>query len=211
MPWWAESSTALAVYLLAYKRGVQGFRLIVVGIAITAILGSVNTYLIFRADLWTAQMAAIWGAGSVNELLWSDVRRTVVVLGIVAIGLLLVAPRMRMLEMGDDAARALGMKVERDRLALIVLAVSLTSTVTAFAGPILFISLCAPQIARRLTRAAGVQIVPSALLGASLLVACDLVAVNAFPAVLPVGLLTVVMGGCYLVFVLVQRSRSELS
>ncbi len=203
--------TALLVYLLAYRRGVQGFRLIVVGIAITAVLGSLNTYLIVKAELWAAQMAAIWGAGSLNGLDAADARHAGVVLGALLIPLCWFGRRLAMLELGDDAARALGVRVEFDRLALIVLGVAATSVVTAIAGPIAFVALCAPQIARRLTRAPGVQIVPSACLGALLLLICDVAAANVFaPTILPVGLVTVVLGGCYLVLLLIRQARKEL-
>ncbi|MFC6150063.1 MULTISPECIES: FecCD family ABC transporter permease [Mumia] len=204
--------TALTVYLLAYRRGVQGFRLIVVGIAVTAVLGSLNTYLIVEAELWRAQMAAIWGAGSLNGLDWSDVRVVAVALAVIVGPLMWFGSRLRVMEMGDDAATALGVRVERDRLALIVLGVSLTSVVTAVAGPIVFVSLCAPQIAKRVTRTAGVALVPAAFMGATLLLVCDVVALHAFaPTILPVGLLTVVLGGCYLVWLLVSQARKEIA
>lgn len=202
---------ALLVYLLAYRRGMQGFRLIVVGIAITAVLGSLNTYLILKADLWAAQMAAIWGAGSLNGLDWSDARQAAVALGVVAIPLSWFGRRLAMLELGDDAARALGLRVEVDRLALVILGVAASAVVTAIAGPIAFVALCAPQIASRLTRAPGVQIIPAAALGAFLLLICDIAAANLFaPTILPVGLVTVVLGGCYLVWLIVRQARREL-
>jgi iron complex transport system permease protein len=204
--------TALAVYLLAYKRGVQGFRLIVVGIAVTAVLGSLNGYLLLKTELWQAMMAAVWAAGSLNGLDWSDARTAAVWLALLVPPLLVFVPRMRMIEMGDDAARALGVRVERDRVALVVLGVALSSTVTALTGPIAFVALAAPQIARRMTRAPGVQVVPAAATGATLLLVCDVVAANAFaPVILPAGLVTVVLGGCYLVWLLarqVERGRT---
>ena len=75
-------ATAAVVYLLAYKRGVQGFRLIIVGIAISAMLGSVNTWMILKAKLDDAMAAAVWGAGSLNGLGWTQVWPVVVVLAI---------------------------------------------------------------------------------------------------------------------------------
>lgn len=201
--------TALLVYLLAYRRGVQGFRLIVVGIALTAMLGSLNTYLLLKADLWAAQMAALWGAGSLNGMDGQDALRAGVTLTVIAVPLLWSGPRLRHLELGDDAARALGLDVERTRLSLIVGGTALTATVTALAGPIAFVSLAAPQLARRLTRAPGVQLVPSAAMGAFLLVTCDAVALHAFPAILPVGLITIVLGGTYLVWLLLVQVRKE--
>nr|WP_051704487.1 iron chelate uptake ABC transporter family permease subunit [Glycomyces sp. NRRL B-16210] len=203
-------ATALAVYLLAYRRGVHGFRLIVVGIAVTALLGSANTYLLLKANLWTAQMAAVWAAGSLNGLDWGDARNGIAVIAVLLVPLFWLGRRLRMLEMGDDAAAALGVAVEPVRLALVVVGVSLTAVVTALAGPIPFVALVAPQLARRLTRAPGVQLVPSAAMGALLLVSCDAVALNVPPQALPVGLMTIVLGGAYLVWLLVAQSRKEM-
>lgn len=203
-------ATALAVYLLAYRRGVHGFRLIVVGIAITSMLGALNTYLILRADIWTAQMAALWGAGSVNDVDWSDVRRALVAGGLAVLPVLWCGRRLGLLELGDDAARAFGVHVERTRLALVVGGSALTAVVTAIAGPITFLALAAPQLARRLTRSAGLPLAASAAMGSLLFVVCDLIAHRAFPAILPVGLITIVLGGGYLVWLLILRSREEI-
>ncbi len=153
--------TAAAVYLLAYKRGVQGFRLIIVGIGISAMLASVNTWLILKADLETAMSAAVWGAGSLGALGWSQVGPVTILLLVLVPAILVLGRRMRLLEMGDDAAKALGVRAEPTRLGLVVLGVALTALVTAAAGPIGFVSLAAPQLARRLTRSAGVALVPA--------------------------------------------------
>jgi len=202
--------TALAVYLLAYKRGVQGFRLIVVGIAVTAVLGALNGYLLLKTELWQAMMAAIWGAGSLNGLDWSDARTAAIWLALLLPPLAYFLPRLRMIELGDDAAKALGIRVERDRVVLIVIGIALSSVVTALAGPIAFVALAAPQIARRLTRAPGVQVLPAAAMGATLLLVCDVVAANAFaPVILPAGLVTVVLGGCYLVWLLIRQIEGD--
>ncbi|WP_398479075.1 iron chelate uptake ABC transporter family permease subunit [Tardiphaga sp.] len=79
------------------------------------------------------------------------------------------AQRINLLEMGDDAARQLGGPVERTRLIMVMAAVSLTAIATAAAGPIAFIALAGPQLARRLTRSSGVPLVSGALMGAVLL------------------------------------------
>ncbi|MFT4262291.1 MAG: iron chelate uptake ABC transporter family permease subunit [Nocardioides sp.] len=202
--------TAALVYVLAYKRGVQGFRLIVVGIAITSLAGAVNSYLILKANLFQAQMAALWGAGSLNGVAWSDVRTAVPSLALGVAILAWLGPRMRFLEMGDDAARALGIDAERTRVGLMLAGVTLSATVTAICGPIAFVSLAAPQIALRLTRAPGVQLLPSAVCGAALLVGCDVLGANAFGQILPVGLVTVSVGGVFLVLLLVAEAKKEI-
>ncbi|MFE4080867.1 iron-enterobactin ABC transporter permease [Paenarthrobacter sp. YIM B13468] len=199
--------TALAVYLLAYRRGSQGFRLIIVGIGISAMLAAFNHWLILQAELEAALAAAVWGAGSLNGITWEQAAPAAVVVVVVALATLAVARRMQLLEMGDDAARALGVRAEPTRLLLLVLGVALTAAVTAVAGPIAFVALAAPQLARRLSRSAGITLVPSAVMGAFLLVASDLAAQRLFaPIQLPVGVVTVCIGGIYLVWLLAREA-----
>ena len=200
--------TALVVYLLAWRGGVQGFRLIIVGIGVSAMLTSLNTYLLIRADLQVAMAAAIWGAGSLNGMTLERLWQVAVVLAVLMPAALLLSRPMRQLEMGDDAARSLGVDSERTRLAMTVVGVALTAAVTSAAGPIAFVALSAPQIARRLTGAAGVALLPSAAMGALLLVAADYVAQRAFaPTQLPVGIVTVCIGGLYFAWLLMREAR----
>lgn len=200
-------ATAAAVYLLAWRRGVQGFRLIIVGIAVSAMLTSFNTWLLLTADLEVAISGAVWGAGSLNGISWEQAAIGSAVVVLLLIVLLAVSPGLRQLELGDDAARATGTRAEPVRLTVIVLGVALTATVTAAAGPITFIALAAPQIARRIARTPGVTIVPAALTGAVLLAIADVTAQHLLPRSLPVGVVTVVVGGGYLVWLIIHEVR----
>jgi iron complex transport system permease protein len=202
-------ATAAVIYLLAWRQGVQGFRLIIVGIAISAMLTSFNTWLMLSAQLEVALAAAAWGAGTLGGLGWQE---TLVGGGVVLALLVVLATfgrALRQLELGDDAARATGTRAEPVRLAVIVIAVALTAVVASATGPIAFIALAAPQIARRLCRAPGIAVVPSALTGAVLLAAADVAALNLLPVALPVGVVTVVLGGGYLLWLLVHEVRSR--
>ncbi|OCW57467.1 FecCD family ABC transporter permease [Hoeflea olei] len=199
--------TALAVYLLAWRRGVQGFRLIVVGIGVAAMLSAFNAWMIREAELEVALSAAIWGAGSLNGLGFEQLLPVALALCVLAPPVLVLARPLRQLEMGDDAARASGVNANRTRALLMVLGVALTAIVTAAAGPISFIALAAPQIARRLTRAAGVALVPSALMGGLLLVSADWAAQHALGVQLPVGVMTVSIGGLYFLWLLIREGR----
>ncbi|MDI9894696.1 iron chelate uptake ABC transporter family permease subunit [Rhodococcus sp. IEGM 1381] len=203
-------ATAAAVYLLAYKRGVQGFRLIIVGIGVSAMLASINTWLVVKADLAEAIAAAVWGAGSLNGLGWAQVWPALAVSAVIAPCLAVLSRRLPMLEMGDDAARALGVRAEPTRLMLVFLGVALIALVTAAAGPISFVALAAPQLARRLTGTSGVAMVPAACMGALLLVVGDVVAQRVFaPTQLPVGVVTVSVGGAYFVWLLAREGRKQ--
>ena len=199
--------TAIAVYALAYRRGLLGFRLIVVGIGMNAMLIALGTYLMLRARREVAMTAAVWGAGSLNPVGWPEFLPAAIVVVAALAPLGWLAASQRQLELGDDAARAVGVRVEVSRGLLIACGVVLTAIVTAAAGPIAFVSLAAPQIARRLAGSSGIALAPAAALGALLLAASDIVAQHALPVPLPVGVITVVVGGGYLVWILVHEAR----
>ncbi|MGX1701671.1 FecCD family ABC transporter permease [Microbacterium sp. NPDC055357] len=204
--------TAFAVYVLAFRRGVQGFRFIVVGIAVSALLASVNTWFSVKVDVDLALRAAVWGAGSLGLVDARSVMLGAIVLAVIAAFGPMAQRRMRRLELGDDAAAMLGVPVERTKALLIVLGVAAIALVTAAAGPIAFVALAAPQIARRLTgHGASVDLLGSALVGAVLLLAADVVAQHAIPGTaLPTGAVTVCLGGGYLVWLLARESRRNL-
>ncbi|GAB3190669.1 FecCD family ABC transporter permease [Nesterenkonia suensis] len=200
-------ATAAAVYLLAYRGGITGFRLIIVGIGVAAMLSALNTWLLLRADLEVAMSAATWGAGSLNGIIWEQ---TGIATGVILMLCLLtggLGPSLRQMQLGDDAARALGVRLEPSRLGLVLSGVALTAAVTAAAGPIAFVALAAPQIARRLARTPGITLTPAAFTGAALLLAADAVAQHALPHPLPVGVVTVIIGGGYLIWLLIHEMR----
>ncbi|ANI30096.1 iron ABC transporter permease [Yersinia entomophaga] len=199
---------AAAVYLLAYRQGIQGFRLIIVGIAVGAMLTAFNTWLTITASLEAALSAAAWGAGSLNGITWAKAAPSSLFILLATMLVALLSRRIPLLEMGDDAAGALGIPVEKTRLGLMAIGVILMAAVTAAAGPISFIALAAPQIARRLTGTPSVTLIPSALMGALLLAAADLCAQHLFsPNQLPVGVVTISIGGLYLIWLLIRESR----
>jgi iron complex transport system permease protein len=206
-------ATALIVYVLAYRGGVHGFRLVLVGIAVAAMLSAVNQYLVLDAirdqDL-RLNSVRYWMVGSLNGIGWGSLGPTApIIVVLLPIAVFLGRP-MRSIEMGDDAATALGVRLNPVRLAAVLVGVGLTAAVTSACGPISFVALAAPQIAKRLARAGGVSILPAAAMGALLLGVSDLVALNLFPGrEFPVGAITVSIGGCYFVWLLFQeRKRS---
>ena len=154
--------------------------------------------------------AAIWGAGSLNAIGWDQAIPAAAVALPLALGAMACTRRMRLLELGDDAAVALGINTESSKLSLLVIGVALTALATAAAGPSAFISLAAPQIARRIMGSAGVSLAYSALLGAVLLLASDVLAQRVLENTsLPVGVVTVSIGGVYLIWLLLREARRQ--
>ncbi|MEG1212425.1 MAG: iron-enterobactin ABC transporter permease [Leclercia sp.] len=202
--------TSLVVWALAWRDGIETFRLIIIGIGMRAMLMAFNTWLLLQASLETSLSAGLWFAGSLNGLTWAKTLPAAPLIVLMFICALLLVKRLRLLEMGDDSACALGVNVERSRLTLMLVAVVLTAAATAIAGPISFIALVAPHIARRLSGTARWGLTQSALCGSLLLLAADLCAQQLFmPYQLPVGVVTVSLGGIYLIVLLVQESRKK--
>jgi iron complex transport system permease protein len=112
------------------------------------------------------------------------------------------------LQFDDDTIRGLGVRMTAARAAMLLSAVALASIATAAAGPVQFVALATPQIALRLSRTSRPPLLASLVLGAVLVVASDVIARTAFGALeLPVGVVTAILGGPYLIYLLVRRYR----
>ncbi|MFC3502574.1 FecCD family ABC transporter permease [Micromonospora krabiensis] len=203
-------ATGLLIYGIAWRNGVHGYRLVLVGIGVSAILTGVNGYLLTRAPLMDAARAMLWLTGSLDGRGWSEATPLLVVLAVATpVVLLGCGPALRMMELGDDTASALGVPVQRLRLVLLTAAVLLVAFAAAAAGPVSFVALTAPHVARRLTRAPGPNLLPAMCVGAALLVGADLLAQRGFPGQqLPVGAVTGALGGAYLVWLLAMERRA---
>ncbi|MFJ6722094.1 MULTISPECIES: iron chelate uptake ABC transporter family permease subunit [unclassified Streptomyces] len=201
--------TGAAVYLLAYKQGVHGYRLVLVGIGASAMLIALIQFLLTKAKLVEATRAMVWLTGSLAGRDWSQVWPLLVTCAVVFPLVLGQGRALRMTEMGDDAAYALGVRVERSRLLLMAAAIVLTTAASAAAGPISFVALAAPQLARRLTRSPGPNLLTGALMGAVVLLVSDWASQRAFGAdQLPVGVVTGLVGGVYLLWLLVTERKA---
>lgn len=202
-------ATATAVYLLAYRRGiVTAYRLVLVGIGLTAALQAVTRYLVTKVELYDAQRAMVWLTGSLHNRGWDHVRHLGWALVVLVPATLWLARHLRALELGDDAAHGLGTRVERARQGLLLVAVALAAAATAATGPITFVALASPQIARRLVGGRSLALVPAAACGALLLLAADLLARRVVaPSELPVGVMTGILGAPYLLYLLSRANR----
>jgi iron complex transport system permease protein len=200
--------TAVAIYVLAYRRGVSSYRLILVGVGVAAVLNAVTSYLLTRAEIFDAQRATVWLTGSLNGRGWDQLRPLAWSMVVLCPALAALVRPLRGLQLGDDTAKGLGIGVERSKAGLVIVAVALCAVATSTAGPVAFVAFLAGPIARRMTGGSQLALLPAALVGALLLLSADLVARRAFaPTELPVGVVTGILGAPYLLWLLARANR----
>ena len=207
----AGLAVAAAIYLLSFRGGVAGTRLILIGIGMAAVLDALTNYVLQRAAQWELETAMRWLTGSLNGSSWSDAVPAVLALAVAGPVLLLCARDLGMLRLGDDTAAALGVRTEVVRIVLIIAAVSLIAFATSAAGPIAFVAFLAGPIAARVVGPHGSPLIPAALVGALLVVVADLVGQFALGTRYPVGVVTGALGAPYLVYLIVRSNRTGAS
>ena len=207
----AGLGVAVLIYLLSYRGGVAGTRLILVGIGIAAMLTSATDWILSRAGQWDLQEALRWLTGSLNNSSYTEVGPTLAALLVCTPFLLGQSRNLATTQLGDDAARALGTRVDRTRLIVMVAAVGLISFATAATGPIAFVAFLAGPIAVRIIGPGSSPLLPSALVGALLVLVADLVGQYATGTRYPVGVVTGVLGAPFLLYLIVRVNRRGAS
>ena len=207
----AGLAVALAVYGLSFRNGIAGTRLILVGIGVSAMLESFIAYILSSAPAWSLQEAMRWLTGSVNGARLDQMLPLLIAL-IVLGGLLLSRSRdLEALRLGDDSAAALGTNVGRTRIVIIIAAVGMIAFATAVSGPIAFVAFLSGPIAARIIGSNGSLLVPSALIGAILVLAGDYCGQFLLPGRYPVGVVTGALGAPYLIYLIIRANRSGAS
>jgi iron complex transport system permease protein len=204
----AGLAVAVLIYALAFKGGAAGTRLVLVGIGIAAMLDSMTAYVLSRAGQWDLQEALRWLTGSLNGATWQQVVPALVALVVLGPVLLARARDLAAMQLGDDTAAALGVRIELTRAVVVVAATGLIAFATAAAGPIAFVAFLSGPIAARVVGPRGSLLLPAALVGALLVLVADLCGQYAFGLRYPVGVVTGVLGAPYLVYLIVRTNRA---
>lgn len=203
----AGLGVALLVYGLSFKNGAAGTRLILIGIGMAAMIESFIAYILSRAPAWDLQEAMRWLTGSVNaaqlDQAWP------VLIALLVCGGILLSRRgdLEALRLGDDSAAALGVRVGVTRVTVIVCAVGMIAVATAVTGPIAFVAFLSGPIAARVVGSNGSLLVPSALIGASLVLVGDYIGQFVLPSRYPVGVITGALGAPYLLYLIIGVNR----
>lgn len=203
----------VAIILMIAGRALRdgGFRLILAGIGISFLTASAIDFLMVRAKVEEARTALLWLTGSLSSTPWWQVLTVLAVL-IASIPALVAAARwLPITQLGPETASGLGVRSESVRWVIVGVAVLLTAATCAFVGPIGFIALCAPAIARPLLGHGAVGVATSGALGAVLLLVADLLAQFAIPGLsMPVGVVTGAVGAVFLLWLLATSKGRQL-
>ncbi len=203
----AGLTVALFVYAMSRGGRFSGGRLILIGIGVQAMLGAFVSYMLLKGSEYDVPTALRWMRGSLNSAQMRDVPSLLAAVAVCGSGILLLTRHLGILELGEDAATTLGLKTNLTRILLIICAVLLISFATAATGPVAFVAFLAGPIAKKLAGASSPAAVPSALVGAVLVLGADLIGQFAFATRYPVGVITGILGAPYLIFLLIRVNR----
>lgn len=200
--------TAAIIYGLSWRGGVSPNRLILVGIGVSAMTAAVSSYMMVIFPIEQTRPAIVWTMGSIYASSWTDVKLAAwAVVIALPIAVILMQP-LRSMMLGDMVTRSLGVPLERTRLLIILIGCALAAVAVAIAGPIGFIALMVPHMARMIAGpASGGVLIFTGLLGGIVLLLSDVVSQHFLPVTLPVGIVTSAVGAPYFLYLLYRSNR----
>lgn len=198
---------AMSIYMLSKGSGFSGGRLILIGIGIQAMINALISYLLAKAAQYDVSNALRWLSGSLNGMSSEDVPVLLASVIIFGITILCLTKQLQILELGDEFATTLGIKINLVRIALIISSVFLIAFATSVTGPIAFVAFLSGPIASRLVGQGSPNTLSSGLVGALLVLGADMIGQFAFGTRFPVGVVTGILGAPYMLFLLIIINR----
>lgn len=199
--------SGVAVYLLSYRRGLDSYRLVLAGLGISGLAASLTTWILTLGDVTSAAQALTWMMGSLNGKEWETVQPLAVSGTVLLLAAMMSGRWLLLTSLGEDTAVGLGTRIGVVRLVVLSLAVLLASVATVAAGPVAFVALASPRIARALAGTVIPSVGVSALVGAIFVLLADTLSANALAAPLPVGVATAVVGAPFLIHLILKYQR----
>lgn len=204
------ATAAAMTFILAAGAGARGYRFIVVGIAVGALFGSLTNLMLARAAIDAANAAYPWTVGSLNARPKASVHLLGYSLPVLLILGLLLTRGLAAMRFTDSVAIGLGVRLQAMRIGTLVVTVCLTALAVSVSGPVGLVALIAPEAARYLGGQHGVPVLNSALTGAILTVFADWVGRTVLaPIELPVGIILAIIGGPYLLWIILRQSGQK--
>ncbi|MCT4562718.1 MAG: iron ABC transporter permease [Maledivibacter sp.] len=202
--------TSFIILLLSKKKGTTPEIMILIGIALSHLFTAGTTVMQYFAESWATSEVVFWMVGSLSKGTWGTLKYIFPVVLVCVPFLIIKSWDLNSIGAGDDAAKSLGVDVERTRIILMIVAALITSTTICFTGTIGFVGLLAPHITRMIIGGDNRFIVPvSGIVGALLLSVSDTLAMNIIsPVVIPIGVMTSFMGVPLFIYLIIKMRRN---
>lgn len=191
------------IYLLSKGSGFSGGRLILIGIGIQAMVNALISFLLLKSSQYDVSGALRWLSGSLNGMSMKSIPTLLIVVVVFGAIILCLTRHLQMLELGDEFATTLGVKINIIRIMLILSAVFLIAFATSVSGPIAFVAFLSGPIAARLVGPGAPNVLASGLVGALLVLVADMIGQFLFSTRFPVGVITGILGAPYMLFLLI--------
>lgn len=198
---------SMLIYLLSKDISFSGSRLILIGIGIQAMLQAAISFLLLKASQYDVPGAMRWLSGSLNGMTMKGIPTLFIVVMVFGIISLLFTKYLQVLELGDEFATTLGIRLNLVRIILILSAVFLIAFATSTTGPIAFVAFLAGPIASKIVGRGSSNVLASGLVGALLVLSSDMIGQYVFSTRFPVGVITGILGAPYMLFLLICINR----
>lgn len=195
------------IYLLSKDSGFSGSRLILIGIGMQAMGNAVISYLLVKASQYDVLNALRWLSGSLNGMSMESMPTLLIVVIVFGVIILCLTKQLQILELGDEFATTLGIKINLTRIILILSSVFLIAFATAVTGPIAFVAFLSGPIASRLIGFGAPSVLASGLVGALLVLVADMLGQFVFGTRFPVGVVTGILGAPYMLLLLILINK----
>ncbi len=198
---------SMLIYLLSKDISFSGSRLILIGIGIQVMLQAAISFLLLKASQYDVPGAMRWLSGSLNGMTMKGIPTLFIVVMVFGIISLLFTKYLQVLELGDEFATTLGIRLNLVRIILILSAVFLIAFATSTTGPIAFVAFLAGPIASKIVGRGSSNVLASGLVGALLVLSSDMIGQYVFSTRFPVGVITGILGAPYMLFLLICINR----
>lgn len=198
---------ALVIYLLSSYNGFSKGKMVLIGIGTQAFFRAMTSFILLKASEYDVGSTMKWLNGSLNNVEMSEIPILLFVVILAGGGLCFHSKHLSAIELGNEYATTLGVNIKSIYPMLIALAVILVAFSTAVTGPIASVAFLSGPIASKIVGQGRVNLIPSALVGAILILGADMVGQYAFSVRYPVGVITGMLGAPFLLYLLIQMNR----
>jgi len=206
------ASAVLLAVLFVGARVAEAVSLLIIGIMFGSLAGSAVSILQYFSSAENVQRFVVWTFGSLAGIRWEQLALLVPIVCVSMVATLYLAKPLNSLLLGELYAQGLGVNVKRNRIVILLICSFIAGSITAFAGPVAFIGVAVPHIARNIFRCSDhkITIPASALIGICLMLLCDIISqLPGNNTVLPINAVTSFFGAPVVIWVVMRGQRKE--